>query len=139
MSSKNAYGGVIFDCNDLVLLREPRDHFGGYVWTFAKGRADPGETPEQAALREVKEETGVSASIVSMLPGEYAGGTSITHYFLMCAEAGSGSIAQDDPETQAIAWVTPGQARQLIMQTTNATGRKRDLAVLEAALAAWAG
>ena len=139
MSNKNAYGGVIFDQNGLVLLREPKGHFDGYVWTFAKGRLDPGETPEQAALREVKEETGVDAVIITMLPGEYAGGTSVTRYFLMYAEAGSGSISQDDPETQAITWVTSDMARKLIMQTTNITGRTRDLAVLDTALTARAG
>jgi 8-oxo-dGTP pyrophosphatase MutT (NUDIX family) len=41
-----------------VLLRRPRGDFDGYVWTFPKGRPEPGETPELAALREVKEETG---------------------------------------------------------------------------------
>ncbi len=30
-----------------------------YVWTFAKGRPDPGETPEEAAIRETEEETGL--------------------------------------------------------------------------------
>ena len=29
-------------------------------WTLPKGKLDPGETPEQAALREVAEETGLS-------------------------------------------------------------------------------
>ena len=46
----DAYGGVLIDDAGRILLREPTDHFGGYVWTFAKGRIDKGETPEQAAL-----------------------------------------------------------------------------------------
>ena len=33
-------------------------------WVFPKGWIDPGETPEQAAIREVREETGVRAEIV---------------------------------------------------------------------------
>ncbi len=55
---ERAFGGVIINEAGLVLLREPSNHHGGYVWTFAKGRAKPGEAPEQAALREVLEETG---------------------------------------------------------------------------------
>jgi len=137
MSNKAAYGGVVFDNNGLVLLREPKNHFDGYVWTFPKGRMDPGEAPEQTALREVKEETGVDATIISLLPGEYLGGTSVTRYFLMKARAGSGALAEDDPETQALAWFTPDEARQRIMQTTNSIGRKRDLAVLDDALRVW--
>lgn len=133
--SKKAYGAVIFDSNGLVLLREPKNHFDGYVWTFPKGRTDPGETPEQTALREVKEETGVDATIVSLLPGQYLGGTSVTRYFLMTAEVGAGGVAPDDKETASVKWMTPAEARQHIMQTTNTTGRKRDLAVLDTALA----
>ena len=32
-------------------------------WTLPKGKLDPGETAEQAAVREVEEETGVKASL----------------------------------------------------------------------------
>ena len=56
-----AYGGVVIDEAGRVLLREPKNHFDYYVYTFPKGRPDEGESPEQAALREVREETGVEA------------------------------------------------------------------------------
>lgn len=55
MTSKNlepAYGGVIFDTDGGVLLREPANHKYGNVWTFSKGRPEPGETPDETALRE---------------------------------------------------------------------------------------
>lgn len=131
---KAAYGGVIFDPDGLVLLREPKNHFDGYVWTFPKGRPDSGETPEQAALREVKEETGVTAIIAAPIPGEFIGGTTINRYFLMSAPAGSGGVAPDDKETESVRWVTTDEAHKLIKQTTNTTGRKRDLDVLAAAI-----
>jgi 8-oxo-dGTP pyrophosphatase MutT (NUDIX family) len=136
---KVAYGGVVLDPAGNVLLREPKNHFDGYVWTFAKGRPDPGETPEQTALREVYEETGVHATIISPLPGEFAGGTTINRYFLMTAQAGSGGIAPDDKETASVRWANPDEAVQLLALTTNPTGRKRDAAVLAAALAFRAG
>ena len=41
---------------DLVLLRH---RFGGH-WSFPKGHVEAGETERQTALREVKEETGLS-------------------------------------------------------------------------------
>jgi 8-oxo-dGTP pyrophosphatase MutT (NUDIX family) len=127
---KIAYGGVVLDGNGNVLLREPRDQYDGYVWTFPKGRLDPGEMPEETALREVKEETGVDATIIGALPKDYMGGTTINRYYIMHAPAGSGSVAKDDPETQAIRWVRIDAAAQYLMQTTNPTGKKRDLAVL---------
>lgn len=46
---------------DRVVLR--RTAFG--EWVFPKGWIDPGETPQEAALREVREETGLRAEIVS--------------------------------------------------------------------------
>jgi hypothetical protein len=71
-----AYGGVVVDADRRILLRRPNGDFDGYVWTFPKGRPDAGETPEQAALREVKEETGYSAEVVGKVPGSFRGGTS---------------------------------------------------------------
>jgi 8-oxo-dGTP pyrophosphatase MutT (NUDIX family) len=132
---KVAYGGVIFDANGLVLLREPKNHFDDYVWTFAKGRPDPGESPQTAALREAKEETGADATIIAPLPGEFAGGTTINRYFVMQAAIGSGGIKPDDKETASIKWLTVEEAHQHISQTTNPTGKQRDLDVLAAAVA----
>src|SRR5215831_4693917 len=37
-------------------------------WSFPKGKADPGESIEQTALREVREETGIDARIIDPLP-----------------------------------------------------------------------
>ena len=51
-------GGVVFDRDGRVLvIRERR---GG--WVFPKGHIDPGESPLEAARREVAEEAGVDAS-----------------------------------------------------------------------------
>ena len=126
----DSYGGVLIDDQGRVLLREPANHFGGYVWTFAKGRRDPGETPEQAALREVREETGYAASIVAALPTAFGGTTGKTAFFLMKA---TGAQATPSWETARTRWVSFDEAPALIAQTTTPTGRSRDLAVLQEA------
>lgn len=126
-----AWGGVLVDHQGRVLLREPAGHYDGYVWTFAKGRQDSGETPEQTALREVLEETGYPARIVASLPGLHAGGTTVTGYFLMLPAGEPGAFGP--AETAAIRWVDFDEAAALIARTRNATGRARDLAVLAAA------
>jgi diadenosine hexaphosphate hydrolase (ATP-forming) len=51
-------GGVVFDPLGRVLILR---HYRG-EWIFPKGHIDPGETPLQAALREVEEEAGVQAT-----------------------------------------------------------------------------
>lgn len=51
-------GGVVFNRSGHVLLISHRD---GH-WVFPKGHLDHGETPLEAALREVEEEAGVTAA-----------------------------------------------------------------------------
>jgi 8-oxo-dGTP diphosphatase len=125
-----AYGGVIFDDNDRVLLREPANHHGGYVWTFPKGRPKRGEAAEEAAIREAREESGVPVEIVARIPGEFEGDTTVNFYFLMspCGLAG-----EPDAETARVIWVTPEEAKAYIAETRSVRGRERDLAVLAAA------
>jgi len=64
---KKAFGGVVMNAAGQVLLKEPTNHFDAYVWTFPKGRPNPGESPETTALREVREETGVEARIIASI------------------------------------------------------------------------
>src|SRR5215469_5853961 len=59
------YGVVIFNRKgDKVLLREPKNHFDGYHYTFAKGGPDPGESHVEVAHREAMEETGQRPHII---------------------------------------------------------------------------
>ncbi|MDZ5455278.1 NUDIX domain-containing protein [Azohydromonas lata] len=126
----DAYGGVVLDSQARVLLREPAGHYGGYVWTFPKGRPDPGETPEQAALREVLEETGYACRVTGFLPKLFKGSTTGTAFFLMQPLGGQGAFCD---ETVRTCWADFARARELIGMTKIAVGRERDLAVLAAA------
>lgn len=128
-----AYGGVVVDATGNLLLRAPTGGYGGYAWTFAKGRPDKDEAPQAAALREVQEETGVRGAIIRGLPGWYIGDTSDTRFFLLrvCTAA-----PRFDRETAGIAWVRPDEARSLIAKTRTAVGRARDTAIVDA-VAAW--
>ena len=56
MKKIKAYGGIVCDEFGYVLLVEPQDHFGGYTYTFPKGKPRLGESPQQTALRKVREE-----------------------------------------------------------------------------------
>ena len=90
-----AYGVVILDNEGRVTLRMPTDHgpnnepFGGVLWTFPKGRPDPGETPLAAAIREVWEETGVEVEAFDVLPGRFAGATSTNFYYIGRVKSGT--------------------------------------------------
>lgn len=121
------YGGVVVNERGEVLLFEPRNHHGGYAWTFPKGTPEAGETPEQTALREVEEEAGVTAEIVGRIPGVHRGTTSDTVYYLMTPK---GRPRPPGEEAQAVRWVSMERAPGLIRQTTVDAGVERDLKVL---------
>ena len=127
-----AHGGIVFDSRGRVLLFRPRGGFGGYAWTFPKGRPDRGEEPEQTAVREVREETGVEATTLAPIPGSFEDDTTDTTYYVMRFVRDTKHLG---PEAEAIQWALPQEAAGLIAQTRSPVGRQRDLAVLKAALA----
>lgn len=53
-------GGVLFKGDQVLLIKNPSD-----AWTFPKGLIEKGESPEETAIREVFEETGVKGRILS--------------------------------------------------------------------------
>ncbi len=87
-------------------------------------------------MREAQEEIGYRAEILKPPPGYLLGTTGSTILFLMRP------LTQDalpsSSETSALRCETPAWARELVGLTTSAIGRERDLAILNAALAAQA-
>ncbi|MCL6443161.1 MAG: NUDIX hydrolase [Alicyclobacillus sp.] len=130
-----AFGGIVFNETGQVLLRSPRGHWGGYVWTFAKGGADPSDkTPEETALREVQEETGYECEIMASIPGEFESDTCITKYFLMRP---TGRVTAFDDETQEVRWVSIEDAFEMIKLTESPKGKLRDSGALKNAVKTW--
>lgn len=66
MKRVTSSGGVVFLGKKVLLLRKINGD-----WVLPKGKIEEGETPDQTAVREVFEETGIHAEIVEFL-GETA-------------------------------------------------------------------
>ena len=62
-----AAGGVVARDGRLLLVHRPKYD----DWTFPKGKAEPGESDEACAVREVEEETGLGCELGEELPSTY--------------------------------------------------------------------
>lgn len=107
-------GGVVRDAEGRFLVVETTDLKGNVVWTFPKGLLRKGERSQEAALREVEEETGYRCRIVGELPkAEYwfrHGGQLVkktVRWFLMEPVEQTGS---HDWEVRSVAWLSPEEA-----------------------------
>jgi ADP-ribose pyrophosphatase len=58
--------------DEIVLVRQHRHAIGEEMWEVCAGGVDKGETPEQAAIRELREETGYRARSVRRLWSAYS-------------------------------------------------------------------
>jgi 8-oxo-dGTP pyrophosphatase MutT (NUDIX family) len=66
--TETSYGGVVVRGDEVVVVVPvKRDARGNRVLGLPKGHAEAGETPEQAAAREVREEAGVVGELVAPL------------------------------------------------------------------------
>jgi mutator protein MutT len=67
-STEFSAGGVVVRGDEtIVIVPRRRAANGRAVVALPKGHVDPGETPPQAAVREVREEAGVEAELVEKL------------------------------------------------------------------------
>jgi 8-oxo-dGTP diphosphatase len=107
-----ASGGVVWRRGErgveVVVVHRPRYD----DWSLPKGKLDPGEGWEEAALREVREEVGLRCRLGDELPPvgytDHKGRAKVVRYWLM--------EPQDDPrfepneEVDEMRWLTAGEA-----------------------------
>jgi 8-oxo-dGTP diphosphatase len=106
-----AAGGVVARDGRIALVHRPRYD----DWTLPKGKLDRGESFEDAAVREVEEETGLRGRLVRELPAstyEVNGRPKIVRYWLMDVE-GEGPFVPNE-ETDELRWVAPDEALRLL-------------------------
>lgn len=102
----------------ILLTQRPldKDHAPG-EWETLTGRVEQGETFEEAAKREVREETGLDAEIVHPLCTFhfYRGREKVEHLGVsfLCRSLG-GKVVLDGQEQVDFRWVSPMEALRMI-------------------------
>ena len=111
----SAGGVVVRDLSCVVIVPTRRAADGRKVLALPKGHVDPGETPAQAAMREVREEAGVEGTLRGelgdvryfyMRSGRRI--AKVVHFFLL--DYARGSPADHDHEVEEARWLPLDEA-----------------------------
>jgi mutator protein MutT len=107
----SAGGAVVHDGNVIVVVPVKRDAQHRRTLVLPKGHLDEGETEEEAAIREVHEETGVTAKLIEKLGEvEYSyerrGRRRNKRVAFYLFEYRSGSLEDHDHEIEEARWMT---------------------------------
>ncbi len=102
------------DSDYLLTQRDSRKHFGGYWEASAGGSALMGETPVECAIRELREETGLTADTLIEVGRviHHPNKTLYVNYLAVTSEAKDSVILQEG-ETQAYKWVSAAELRAM--------------------------
>jgi 8-oxo-dGTP diphosphatase len=106
-----AAGGLVVRDGQVAVIHRPKYD----DWTFPKGKLDPGESFERAALREVEEETGMRASLGPELPStryrDSKGRPKLVRYWRMTPVEGE---FEPTREVDELRWLVPEEAAKLL-------------------------
>ncbi len=129
-------GFMLVNAQGLVFVGQRIEKRSHGAWQMPQGGIDPGEEPEAAALRELEEETGISADKVDVITaastpmrydlppellgkvwkGKYRG--QIQHWFLgrfLGQDSDINLAAHNPPEFNEYRWVEPALLPELIV------------------------
>jgi 8-oxo-dGTP diphosphatase len=92
--------------NRVLISKRPEGKQLGGLWEFPGGKVDPGETPELALIRELREELGIEVCDTCLAPFTFASHAYRDFHLLMplyLCRSWDGEVAPQ--EGQEIAWV----------------------------------
>ncbi|WP_070019963.1 NUDIX hydrolase [Streptomyces nanshensis] len=99
---------VVVDAGRVLMIRR-RVREGRLLWAFPGGEVEPGETPEQAAVRETREEVALEVAAFRVLGARVHPVTGRHVTYVACEPvSGTPRVASPD-EVSACAWIAFGR------------------------------
>ncbi len=113
---------ALVDADGRVLITQrPEGKQLAGLWEFPGGKVEPGETPEEALVRELREEIGVETKIACLAPLTFASHTYEAFHLLMPLYVCRRFEGMPRPiEVQAVKWVRPNRLRDYPMPPADA-------------------
>lgn len=106
---------ALIDSSGRVLITQRPQHKAlGGLWEFPGGKVEPGEAPETALVRELKEELDLTVEPDALDPFAFASHAYPDFHLLMplyIASRWQGELKRDANAAQAAAWVRPQELR----------------------------
>ncbi len=100
-------GGAVLDGGRLLAARRSAPAALAGRWELPGGKVEPGETPEEALVRELREELGIEAEPLDRIPGEWAPRPGLAlRVWTARLVSGEPRPLQDHDELR---WLAPGQ------------------------------
>ena len=99
---------LIWNKDKFMICQRPAHKARGLLWEFVGGKVEPGETKEQALVRECREELGITVAVGDVF-------TEVTHVYpnlTVHLTLYSARIAEGEPqllEHNALRWITPDE------------------------------
>lgn len=120
-NSIEAAGGIVINTQGNYLFIQRL----GY-WDLPKGKIDPGETIEQAAVREVEEECGIDGIVITATAGqtyhtyEHKGWDvlKVTHWFTMHSSFTGTLVPQTEEGISEVRWLSKPEIEQIVLPKT---------------------
>ncbi len=108
---------ALIDADGRVLISQrPEGKQLAGLWEFPGGKVEPGETPEETIVRELKEEIGVDTQIPCLAPLTFASHSYENFHLLMPLYVCRRFTGEPRPiEVAAVKWVRPNRLRDYPM------------------------
>ncbi|WP_411144915.1 NUDIX hydrolase [Streptomyces sp. x-80] len=97
-----------------VLMVRRRVSEGQLSWQFPAGEVEPGETREDAAVRETQEETGLTVAAVKLLGERVHPKTGRLMSYTACEVLEGTAYVADTEELAELAWVAHGEIAEYV-------------------------
>ncbi|MEU9290942.1 NUDIX hydrolase [Streptomyces sp. NPDC048275] len=104
IEAQTAVAAAIVVEDERVLLVRRRVAEGALSWQFPAGKIEPGEAPEEAAVRETQEETGLLVTPTSVLGQRVHPVTGRKIYYIACRAVSGEAVIASDEEVAGLAW-----------------------------------